>query len=91
MDDVYNPSFGRHGRKKHYFSFTDTVPKNNTFLEHINSDENPRLHSMSKNNYRVVQLPMQMYNFKMNIRLTKIWGYLQPDGHWQGAVALINR
>lgn len=34
---------------------------------------------------------MQMYNFKLTVRRAKIWGHLQSDGYWQGAVGLINR
>lgn len=34
---------------------------------------------------------MQMFNFKMAVRRAKIWGYLQANGSWLGAIGLINR
>lgn len=46
--------------------------------------------NMSKSNYRVFQILMQMYNFSMVIRRTKVWGAL-VDGRWKGVVGLLNR
>lgn len=46
---------------------------------------------MNRNMYRLFQLMSEMYNFKMAIRRTKIWGFLQPNGTWIGAIGLLNR
>lgn len=46
---------------------------------------------MSKSNYRVFQILSEMFNFKMAIRRTKIWGKLKPESGWSGVVGLINR
>lgn len=46
--------------------------------------------NMSKSNYRVFQILMQMYNFSMVIRRAKVWGAL-VNGSWNGVVGLLNR
>lgn len=46
--------------------------------------------NMSKSNYRVFQILMQMYNFRMVIRRAKVWGFL-VNGSWTGVVGLLNR
>lgn len=60
-------------------------------MEHINSNENTHLDSSSKNTYRIHQYLAEMYNFKMAIRRSKIWGALKSDGNWIGALGLVNR
>lgn len=47
--------------------------------------------NMSKSNYRVFQILMEMYNFRMLIRRARVWGVLQKNGSWNGVVGLINR
>lgn len=47
--------------------------------------------SMNRNVYRIFQLLMEMYNFKMTMRRSNIWGLLQPNGSWIGALGLLNR
>lgn len=47
--------------------------------------------NMSKSNYRVFQILMEMFNFNMVIRRGKVWGALVPDGSWNGVVGMLNR
>lgn len=41
--------------------------------------------------YRLFVLLMDMHNFKINVRLSSIWGSLDSNGKWHGAVGMINR
>lgn len=47
--------------------------------------------NMSKSNYRVFQVLMEMYNFSMVLRRTRVWGGHLSDGSWSGVVGLLNR
>lgn len=60
-------------------------------MEHLNSNENTHLDSSSKNSYRMYQFLTEMFNFKMAIRRSAIWGALKSNGTWIGALGLINR
>lgn len=44
-----------------------------------------------RGNYRVYQILMQMYNFRVVIRRGRIWGARKPDGFWKGVVGALNR
>lgn len=44
-----------------------------------------------RGNYRVYDVLMEMFNFKVQIRRGKIWGALQSDGFWIGVVGSLNR
>lgn len=34
---------------------------------------------------------MDLLNFKMFIRRSKIWGVKLPDGNWHGSIGMLNR
>lgn len=67
------------------------VPENKTFLDHLNSNELVHLDSMSRYMYRLFLLMTQMFNFKMNLRLTHLYAPKDSDGKWHGAVGALNR
>lgn len=80
-----------HHLKFRFYPKIPKLPKNKTFMEYIDSDECPFMDTKERGNYRVIQVLMQMYNFKVKIRRGKIWGALQKDGFWIGVVGSLNR
>lgn len=69
----------------------NNVPNHTTFLEHINSNKFTHLDSMNRMAYRLFLIMMDMYNFTMNLRVSDIWGSLDSEGRWHGAIGLLNR
>ncbi|XP_037041261.1 ionotropic receptor 75a-like [Bradysia coprophila] len=67
------------------------IPKSLTFLEHLQSNEFVHLDSISRYMYRLFLLMMEMYNFKVNLKLTNLWGLKDDQGYWHGAVGALNR
>lgn len=67
------------------------LPKNKTFLQHIDSDEYPYLDSGDKNTYRLFQLIMEMFNFKLSVRRATAWGVLSSNGTWKGIIGMLSR
>lgn len=66
------------------------IPKNTTLLQHLNSNERVHLDSMSRYMYSLFVLMMEMYNFRVNLRLAHLWGIKDADGKWHGAVGALN-
>lgn len=40
--------------------------------------------------YRLFVLMMEMFNFRVNLLLTHVWGRKDSDGNWHGAVGALN-
>lgn len=67
------------------------VPNHTTFIDHLNSNELVHLDSMNRLMYRLFVLMMDMFNFKVHLRLANIWGSLDSKSKWHGAIGMINR
>lgn len=47
--------------------------------------------SGDKNNYRLYQLMMDMFNFKLFVHRASVWGILSPNGTWKGVIGMLSR
>lgn len=41
--------------------------------------------------YSLFVLMMEMFNFRVNLRLAHLWGMKDANGKWHGAVGALNR
>lgn len=46
---------------------------------------------MTRLMYNLFLLMMEMFNFKVNLRLAHLWGLKDSAGTWHGAVGVLNR
>lgn len=46
---------------------------------------------MERNNYRLFQLMMNMYNFTLLTHRALIWGAVSPNGTWKGGIGMLSR
>lgn len=67
------------------------MPKNKSFMEHMDSDEMPYYDSGDKNNFRLMGIVKQMFNFNILLRRAQVWGILRPNGTWEGVIGLLSR
>lgn len=67
------------------------MPKNKTFFEHLESDEFPYIDSGDKNNYRLLELIKDMFNFNIIVHRAPVWGILSPNGTWKGVIGMLSR
>ncbi|XP_008196049.3 ionotropic receptor 75a [Tribolium castaneum] len=59
--------------------------------DYLTSDKNRQLHSMHRFQSVTVNYCREMYNFSLEIQRTNSWGYLTPNGHFDGLVGLLER
>lgn len=67
------------------------IPKNSTLMQHLNSNELVHLDSMTRYMYRLFVLMMEMFNFKVNLRVAHFWARKDANGNWLGAAGALNR
>lgn len=67
------------------------MPKNKTFMEHLESDEFPFIDSGDKNNFRLLELIKNMFNFNFVVHRASVWGILSPNGTWKGVIGMLSR
>lgn len=67
------------------------MPKNKTFIEHLESDEFPFIDSGDKNNFRLFELIKEKYNFNLIAHRAAVWGILNPNGTWKGIIGMLQR
>lgn len=60
-------------------------------MEHVESKENTQLNSLDRNVYKLFELIMEMYNFKVLIRRARTWIVVDADGRWSGSVGILRR
>lgn len=46
---------------------------------------------MNRMMYRLFTIMMDMYNFNTHIRVSNIWGLLDSNRRWHGAIGMLNR
>ncbi|XP_044265374.1 ionotropic receptor 75a-like [Tribolium madens] len=59
--------------------------------DYLTSEENRQLNSMHRFQSVTVNYCREMYNFSLEIQRTDSWGYLTPNGHFDGLVGLLER
>ncbi|KAG4074482.1 hypothetical protein HA402_015771 [Bradysia odoriphaga] len=67
------------------------IPNGKTYIQHLQSEDSYHLDNMNRMSYRLVHVLMDMYNFKIHLRLATIWGSLDSKKRWLGAIGLLNR
>lgn len=53
--------------------------------------ENVQTDSIDRFNYHLFKLIMEMYNFKLFVRRSNIWGVKMSNGSWRGSIGMLNR
>lgn len=53
--------------------------------------EDVQTDSIDRFNYHLLQLIIQMFNFKMFVHRSDIWGIKMANGSWRGSIGLLNR
>nr|QGW45453.1 ionotropic receptor 75c [Bradysia odoriphaga] len=67
------------------------IPNNQTFMEHLESNEFPQINSLDRSTYKLFKLMMEMHNFKVLIHRTDHWVTVDSMGHWTGTLGMVQR
>ncbi|XP_068895605.1 ionotropic receptor 75a-like [Tenebrio molitor] len=59
--------------------------------DYLASEDNRQLNSMHRFQSVTVNYCKEMYNFTLHVQRTNSWGYLTPNGHFDGLVGLLER
>ncbi|KAJ3637570.1 hypothetical protein MTP99_001018 [Tenebrio molitor] len=59
--------------------------------DYLASEDNRQLNSMHRFQSVTANYCKEMYNFTLHVQRTNSWGYLTPNGHFDGLVGLLER
>nr|WJJ63355.1 ionotropic receptor 64a [Pachyrhinus yasumatsui] len=66
-------------------------PFNGTLQDYLLNERDIKINTFNRFHSRLMHYCQEYYNFRLDIKVSKSWGYLQPDGNFDGLVGELER